>query len=243
MSDIFTNQEETNSNSNKETADLIVTKLMEIKRPDGTPKYESVESALDALRASQEHIQRIENDNADLKKKVEEAQTLKDTLARLEADKDNEKRNPLTEGESGRTVEAAEELVKKLVRQSLDENKQVETAVSNVKKVNDVLVNKFGEKAGDVVSSKAKSLGMTTQQLKELSAQNPTLVLELFGSSSTATSPNTSSVNLSGYKKPEEELKAPEKSLISGRGATLQNQVDYLQKIRTNVYKRLNVEN
>lgn len=250
MSDIFTDQEQTNSdkNENEEAApnaaiDAIVNKLMEIKRPDGTPKYTDIDSALDALKNSQEYIPTLESENATLREQVKEVETLQETIKRLGGNMNNEKPNPLTPDEGGRSVEAAEELVRKIVKESLEEDKQVNTAISNVKKVQDVLVTKFGDKATEQINAKAKALGTTAQALKELSAQNPSLVLELFGSSSTTDRPNHSSVNLSGYKPPEEELKAPEKSLLSGAGATSRNQVDYFNKIKERVNKRLGVTN
>lgn len=245
MGDIFTNQEETNLDNDKAAAtgiDLIVNKLMEIKRPDGTPKYSDPIAALDALKASQEHIQTIETENASLKEQVKEVETLQDTIKRLSGNmNNNEKLTPQTKEESGRSVEAAEELVAKILEKKLGERDAVNTAVSNVKRVNDTLLSKFGEKTSEVVKAKAKALNTTPEALKELAAQNPQLVLELFGSSTAATSPNSSSISLGGYTPPVDELKPPEKSILSGPGATHKNQADYFNKIRERTNKRLGV--
>lgn len=248
MSDIFTNQEQT-SPENKEAANLdpaneIVNALMEIKREDGSPKYTDPVEAIKALKTSQDHIRQIEADNASLREKADKVDTLEETLKRLGGNmNNNEKPNPQTQDEGGRSVEAAEELVAKILEKKLGERDAVNIAISNVKKVQDVLVARFGDKATEQINAKAKALGTTAQALKELSAQNPNLVLELFGSTSTTDRPNHSSVNLSGYKPPEEELKAPEKSLISGAGATSRNQVEYFNKIKERVNKRLGVTN
>lgn len=245
---IFENQEETNSNNNEAAAEgvnAIVNKLMEIKRPDGTPKYTDPLAALDALKASQEYISKLENENAGYKEQVTKMETLEETIKRLSGNNNNnEKPNPQTVDEGGRSVEAAEELVRKIVKESLEQDRQTNVAISNVKRVNDALISKFGDekKAGEVVAAKAKQLSTTPKALQELAAQNPNLVLELFGSSTATTSPNQSSVNLGGYTPPVEEIKPPEQSLLSGPGATHNNQLEYFRKIKANVNKRLGVQ-
>lgn len=248
---IFNDQEETNSDNvdNNDAAsegvDLIVNKLMEIKRPDGTPKYTDPIAALDALKASQEYISTLESENATYKEKVKEVETLQDTIKRLGGNmNNNEKPNPQTEGEGGRSVEAAEELVTKLLEKKLNERDAVNTAVSNVKRVQDTLIKKFGDedKAVEQIKAKAKALNTTPKALEELAAQNPSLVLELFGGSTVTPSPNNSSVNLGGYKPPVDELKPPEKSILSGAGATHKNQMEYFRQIKERTLKRLNVE-
>lgn len=246
---IFDNQEQTNSeqkNESNDAANDIVNALMEIKRDDGSPKYNDPVEALKALKASQDHIRQIEADNASLREKANKADTLEQTLEQMRANmNNNEKPNPQTEDKGGRSVEAAEELVARLLEQKLSERDAVNTAVSNVKRVNDALVKKFGDETTAVkrISERATALGTTPQALKELAAQNPSLVLELFGSSTATPTPSSGSVNLGGYREPEvERVTAPEKSILSGPHATHKNQMEHFRKIRENVNKRLKVE-
>lgn len=229
--------------NNNNAANDIVNALMEIKREDGTPKYTDPVEAIKALQASQNHIRQIEAENASLREKANKADTLEETLKKLGGNMNNEKPNPLTEGEGGRSVEAAEELVAKLLEKKLNEREAVNTAVSNVKRVQDTLISKFGgeDKAVEQIKAKAKSLGTTPSKLEELAAQNPSLVLELFGSSTATPSPSNGNINLGGYKPPVEELKAPEKSILSGAGATHKNQMEYFRKIKEATNKRLGV--
>lgn len=241
-----TNQENNPSNAGAGAVDAIVNKLMEIKRPDGTPKYTDPIVALEALQASQEHIQRLETENAAFKKEAEKVATLEDTIKRLSGPPNVEKLNPQTGGEGGRSVEAAEEIVARLLDQKLQEREAVSTAISNVKKVNDALINKFGteDKAAEVIKAKAKALNTTPDALEKLSAQNPTLVLELFGSSANAApSPVTGSIMAGGIQKPADlEVKAPEVSILSGLGATSDKQMEFFRQIKQNVNKRLGVQ-
>lgn len=238
MTDIF-NQEETNSeNNNNAAADLIVNKLMEIKREDGTPKYASLDAALDALKHSQDYIPRLEQENESLREKTKEVETLQETIKRLNGNNDDGKPNSQTKDEGGRSAEAAEELVKKLLDQKFNERDQINTAKKNILKVQDVLVKKFGDKAQEQLVAKAASLNTTLDKLKMLSAESPDLVIGLFGNTNNSPNPSLGTVNINGKPRQESEIKRPEKSLISGSGATLQNQMEFMAKIREDVYKR-----
>lgn len=247
---IFNDQEQTNpeneqNNNNGDAANDIVNALMEIKREDGSPKYTDPVEALKALKASQDHIRQIEADNASLRERANKVDTLEQTLEQMRANmNNNEKPNPQTEGEGGRSVEAAEELVAKLLDKKLSERDAVNTATSNVKRVQDTLIKKYGgeENAIEQIKTKAKSLGTSPAELEKLAAQNPNLVLELFGSSTATPSPNSGSVNLNGMPKPEDKVERPEQSVLSGPGATHKKQMEYFNKIRANTNKRLGVE-
>jgi hypothetical protein len=222
-------------------ADLFVEKLLEIKREDGTPKYESVEAALDALKASQEHIRTIEAQNAEYKTKAQEAEELKATLERLKGNIVNQEKpagSPAPQG--GLSEEAAAQLFE----QKLAERDLAKTMEGNLKQVNNQLIEKFGtaDVAGQKVKEKAAELGLSLEDLKALSAKTPKAVLALFGEAPKNPPSNISSSVRIPPGQSTEELKAPEKSLISGRGATTANQTDYVRRIKENVYKRYGIQ-
>lgn len=237
--------EEVGNKAAPDGADLIVQKLMEITRPDGTPKYTDPIVALEALKASQDYIRQLEEENAAHSQKVKEVENLEDTIRRLSGNmNNNEKLNPQTKDEGGRSVEAAEELVAQILERKLSEREAVSTAISNVQKVQTALVGKYGseDKAAEIIKARAKALGTTPEALEQLSAQNPNLVLELFGSSASATpSPMSGTIRNGGFQPQVEELKSPEQSLLSGPGATHKNQLEYFRQIKANVNKRLGV--
>lgn len=220
--------------------DIFVDKLMAITDENGRPKYDSIEKALDALSASQAHIKQLEAEQTQLRDEVAKAQTLEEVVKRLggKVDDNAEKPKVETPPSGGLSEEQAAELVRKI----LNGEKQKDSAITNLKSVNDTLVQRFGDKASEVVMQKAKELGTTAQQLKELSASNPNMVLALFGGSTSSPSATSSSFNLSGYKPKQEELKRPEQSLISGPGATDKKRMDFMAQIRANVYKKYGVE-
>lgn len=244
---VFEEQEETNPEEKNEAAkpsdlDVFVDKLMAITREDGTPKYDSIEKALDALKNSQDHIKSLEADNAELRRQTEVAKQLDEAIKKLGGNMNNEEK-PKTEttvDKGGLSEEAAVELVKKV----LNEAKQTDAAVNNLRTVNDKLKSKYGEKASEVVASKAKELGTTPDKLKQLSIENPNLVLSLFGANTNgSTNPSTSSHSVKSEIK-REEIKRPEKSLISGVGATDKARKEFMARIKEEVYLKnsVNVE-
>jgi len=244
------NPQEPNPNPNPPAnpqLDVFVEKLMTITDETGRPKYDSIEKALDALNASQAHIKRLEDEakaraveEQKLRDQVAQAKTLEDVIKKLGGQNvsEPEKQQEATPPNSGLSEEQAAELVRKV----LQGERQTEAAVTNLRTVNDTLKSKFGDKAPQVVAEKAKELGTTPQQLKELSATNPNMVLALFGNSTSSPSATTSSLNLGSQKPQQEQIKRPEKSLISGSGATDAARMEHLRKIRENVYKKYGVE-
>ena len=216
--------------------DIWTEKLKTIVREDGTPKYTTVEDALEALNASQAHIANIEAENALLAEKAKEAQTLQETLNRLGNTMNQEKPPVVTPGNGGLSEEAAKELVKNVLKGE----KETELAIRNIMTVESKLVSKFGSEdaAFKALSAKAKELGVTLAKLKQDSATSPNYVLELFKDVKSTVTQNTSTVNLSVPQPTDPSVKRPDKSILSGRGATDRNQTDLMKQIRENIHKK-----
>jgi hypothetical protein len=220
--------------------DLFADKLMAIKKEDGTPKYDTLEKALDALAASQQHIPRLEAENKVLAEKAARAAELEEIVKRMSnGNAELEKPKVETLPNGGLSEQSAADLVRKI----LNEDRAVDQAKSNVINVQNKLVEQYGGEAGAVeaLKLKAKELGTTLPQLKELSAQNPNLVLALFGKAQSSPSATTSSINGGAIRPAPSELKRPEKSLISGIGATDRARADFMRQVREQVDKRLGV--
>lgn len=234
-------QEENKQVAPNESVDPWADKLKTITREDGTPKYKSVEEALEALAESQKFISTLKGENSELRsreeelsRKAAEAEALEEVVRRLkEGEQVKPKENTTPEG--GLNDDAT---VEKKLEELLNRKQQEAQALNNLKQVNDELLNKFGEKAPDVVKAKAQELGMTTEELKSLAAKSPKLVLGHFGSTPSKTPANTSSVNTVGLKPKDETVKQPEHSLLSGRGATDRARAEYMRQIREDVYKK-----
>lgn len=217
--------------------DIWAEKLKTIVREDGTPKYQSVDAALEALTASQNHITQLEAEAKILADKARETETLKEQLERLGKKMNEEKPVVGTpQANGGLSAEAAKELVQNILKGE----RETEVAINNIKSVQNSLVSKFGsEKAAqEAVVAKAKELGVSLEKLKQDSATSPNLVLALFGNAKPSPAPNVATINLSRPQPTDEQIKRPEKSVLSGRGATDQNQTDLMRQIRESIHKK-----
>lgn len=227
-------------------ADDVTTLLSSITNEEGKPKYDSVAKALEALRHSQEHIRKLEQDSrerAEELRRIREAETSRETVEELInkaiAAKSVETEIPSSVTPQSGPVDA--DAVSKLVRESLELERSREIGLRNIQEVQDALTKKFGDKAGEMVGAKATELGLTTEYLKNLAITSPKAALALFNVSQVHTSaPSTSSVNIPiSFNNGATELARPTKSLLSG--ASTKDQVAYLQQVRAHVNAKLGV--
>lgn len=220
-------------------------KLKEIVNDQGQPKYKDVPSALEALKASQEHIKQLERENPirdaeilRLREEVKQKEALEDIVARLQTNKDaGTQQTPAI-------TSLSEDTIVKTLESVLDKRDLVKVAQANVDSVTNTLTAKYGEKTKEVVATKAAELGMTPKQLGELSSNNPKLVLSLFGEKAPPPSnPTTPSVSTPLVGNSDEIiLKRPEKSLLVGAAANDKNRAALMAEIKKKVHKQFDVE-
>ena len=110
--------------------------------------------------------------------------------------------NPLetptaTEAESNTTSEAD---IESLVEKTLQAKQSEALKAANLSKVDSELTNKFGDKASDMLQSKAKELGMSVEDMKGLAENSPAAVMAMFGESSPSFTAPRSSVNTAGME-------------------------------------------
>ena len=232
-----TTVDETTPTASSDNVDIWADKLKVITREDGTPKYKNVDEALTALQASQAHIAQLEAEALVLAEEARKAQTIQQQLDQLKGKPMNEENsNSRPAGNGGLSEEAVNEIVKR----TINGERQTEAAINNVKRVQATLVSRFGSEAAaqQAIVARAKELGVTTQKLKLDSAESPDYVLALFGNSKPTPAPNMGTVNLSHPQPTDNEIKRPDKSVISGRGATDRSQTDLMRQIRESIHKK-----
>lgn len=242
--DVFNEQNEevvtttdTTTTASPSGVDIWAEKLKTITREDGTPKYASIDVALDAIVHKDNHIAQLEAEAKVLAEMARENETLKQTLERLKGNTMNEEKPNSGPAASGGL---SEEAVNEIVKRTINGERQTEAAINNVKRVQATLVSRFGSEAAaqQAVVARAKELGVSTAKLKEDSASSPDYVLALFGNSKPTPAPNTGTVNLSRPQPTDNEIKRPDKSVISGRGATDRSQTDLMRQIRESIHKK-----
>lgn len=213
--------------------------LASIQNEQGQPKYRDVPTALEGLRHAQGFIetlkaekQALEAEHQRLRSELEKRQSVEDIVGRLA----NSQGNASTTNTESLTPEQIAELVKNQFV-----NIQTQTVKeSNLKSVNDALVKRFGDKAGEVLKAKADELGITVKRLGEIAQESPTAVLAYFPSVQQPQS-QSSSLNTSGFQQAPAlaDIPAPSKSLLSG--ASSREQAAYMKQIKEHIHKKYGV--
>ena len=236
----FNNQQETPAQQPSQES-AFTDQLSMIKNENGEQKYNDIPKALDALAHSQQFIPQLKGEVASkdaeivaLREELNKRAAVEDVVDKLTAQQAQPESTPQVSGMN-------EQEVLNLVQNFSAQQQQQSVAVNNEKQVSDALFTQYGEKTQEVVSSKAAELGMTVEALQSLSQTSPQAALQLFGSSvQPQTKATTGSINISAQ--PQEanfDVPAPEKSLL--RGASTNDQIDYLRQLRNSVYQKHNV--
>lgn len=240
---IFQQEQPTQEVPATNSVDALATKLFDIKNENGEPKYDSLEKALGALSASQQYIPQLKDENEQLKARLAALQadlskreTVEETLARFSTSRQPQD-TPTSEAPKG-LDEAA---VQAMLQRTLTERESQALSTQNVNAVSSALESKYGDKAKEIVASKAKELGMTLQQVQSLAASSPQAVLAWFSASAPTTTgaPVRSTVNIPPVA-PKEGIQPPTKSLM--RGASGKDLTEYMAQIRKEVYRQNDIQ-
>ena len=247
MTDIFEQKpttQEAPEVTNTSSADIFAHQLMSIKNERGEPKYNSIETALDALKHSQEYIPQIKSEAERWKAEAERLQaelaqraTVEETISKFTTQRTPEAPSPTTEAPKA----LDESAVEAMLQRALTAREQKQLAEQNLSAVSAQLTQKYGEKAKEVLASKAAELGMSMESVKQIASSSPSAVLAWFNTSSPAPSgaPVRSTVSLPDTPR-DAELKSPSKSLL--RGASSKDQIEFLKKIREEVYRKHDID-
>lgn len=218
--------------------DVFANQLAQILNERGEPKYASVDKAIEALKHSQDYIPQLKTQ---LTEKEQEIQQLRDELSKRVGVEDAIARLSQQRQEQDPPAVSGldEKSVLELVQKTLTQREQQSVRQQNINAVTDALTHKFGEKAREVISAKAQELNMSLEQMKQLSEQNPQLVLTLFNHSQSTPSgaPQRSSVTLPEI---ERQREAPKGSML--RGVSMKDQAAYMAKIREEVLRKHGIE-
>lgn len=238
MSNIFT-QEPTQTPAPTQGDDVLATKLSTIVNEKGEPKYANVETALDALKASQEFIPSLksqvteqEAEIARLREQVAKQTGVQEALERFAQPTQAQPETPVETPSDQLGKQDVESLVQNIFNQHLQQTE----AVKNFESVQSALVAAHGDQAANHIAKKAKELNTTAEYLEGLSRTNPTLALALLGTPEKPAKPVSGGTNSTGFSQPKQEgLEKPTKSLMLGADSA--DVKDYMRKIREEVYK------
>lgn len=255
--DLFTETQTTNKEIQQDPAvnpkdDLFSDRLNQILNEDGQPKYKDVQTALDALKASQEFIPQLQSEKRQVEEKLKELEAELAKRETLESFVERVKTNAKPQGEpatpktqEGLSEEKVAELLEKKISEKLSAREAQSRKDANLQAVIDTLSKKYGDKAKDHIKHKAEELGTTLAAIKELAMSNPKMVLTLLGSGSpqsvsSAPSQSTSSTSFVQGGGPQKPSIEKGRSAVSG-GLTQGELVDLWRKSAEYTKQRLGV--
>ena len=228
------------------TNSLFGDQLKAIVNESGTQKYDTVDTALAALKSSQEFIPKLEDDNKTLRSELD---TLKAELEKRSSVEDvvskllNKEDKPLEQTKETPSSSALDtDSVKQILSSLLQEEKAQTTSESNKEKVKQGFVEKYGDTAGTKFDEMAKSAGMSTDDLISLSAKSPALVLRLIPEANKGPSVSTGGFNTSVFTATGDDsgdIKPAAQSVLAG--ATAKDLRTEMSRHKEAVYKKHNV--
>lgn len=134
---------------------------------------------------SDNYIKQLEGQLTELRTELSKEEAAKKLLAELESRRQAPNANSLPkQGEtnpSDTKPELSEDVIQRLVEETLSKRETTQTAQQNAKMVQDQLVQKYGTEAKAHVEKKAQELGMSFERLSALAAESPTAFMSLIG--------------------------------------------------------------
>ena len=240
------NQENNSSDPATSSENPFADRLMSIKNENGEPKYKDVESALEALKHSQDFIKTLQTE-----KKTSEQQ-LQEIQAELEKRKSVEEVvQSLTQNNQPKTTESEtpaqrqgldEDRVREYVEGLLQQKTAEQQETENLNKVTSTLYQQHGDQAAKLIKDRAKELNTTPTELEKIARTNPNMALSLLGGGSiTSQTPTMSSNNPPRHVQKSNEMPRPEKKLLT-TGASKTDIQDAWEKSKQYVYNKFDVE-
>lgn len=145
--------------------------LQAITAEDGRMKYATVQEALNAMPHAQSKIKEQAETIEQLKQQLNQSDGVQEMLQELKGMKAQPAETPTA---------ADPEAIQKMVQQAYESTKSEEQKLANGAQVKDVLVKQFGDSAEQKFKDKAQELGMSTQELTQLSMTKPKAAMALF---------------------------------------------------------------
>lgn len=226
-------------------SDPFVDKLSAIKNENGEPKYKDVSTALDALSASQQFIEQLKREKREVEEKLLEREEKLQKMGNID-DFVNRITNTAKPQEPAKTTEdskgISEDMVRQLLEQQLSQREGAAKKQANLDQVVHELNQRYGDQAAARIKDKAKELGTTPEELKELSRNNPKMVLSLFVDSKVSSAPSQSSTFSPRGSDKIEPPKIENGRGIARGGYTSKEMAELFRKSKEYTNKRLGIE-
>jgi hypothetical protein len=197
-------------------------------------KYGTVEEALKSIQPAQEHISKIESENAALRAQVEELNTKVATGAQLDQVLQEISASKEPPAQQAPTVDP--QAIDKVVDARLAAAEQVKLKQTNRSAVISELNSKFGSKAEEVYRKVAGDVGLTVAQLNALAESSPTAALAYFANAKGEEQRPAGTVTTDSLNQDPNQNKAPDKAKLS-------DGVDLWRQVGDEVRRKYGIEN
>lgn len=220
--------------------DPLATLLADIKNADGQPKYKDVNTALAALKASQEFIPSLQSQLEAEKARNAELAATAAKAAELERLVESLTKQPPQSTPASQTQEVKPVDIRAEVQAVLAAQQQAEVAKKNTDSVVAKVAQAFGAEAEKKFYEKAQEAGLSVAEINALAAKSPKAVFTLLGITDTPQRPSNthaptgSSINTSGFTPSPESLIGKNKQPVL-IGATTQQVVDEVRRAKSMV--------
>lgn len=176
-----TKGQEGNQNQQTTNQEDWLAKVVEAKGES----FKDVQVLAKSKLESDNYIKQLETQLTELRGELGKEEAAKKLLAELEARRQAPNANPLPNtGEtkpSDTKPELSEEILERLVEETLTKREQANTASQNTKLVQTQLEQKYGTEAKAKVEAKAQELGLSMARLSALAAESPSAFMTLIG--------------------------------------------------------------
>ena len=170
-----------NQNQQNQTNEDWLAKIVEVKGEAFKDPQVLAKSKLE----SDNYIKQLESQLTELRSELSKEEASKKLLAELQGRRQDPNATPAPkQGEtnpSDTKPVLSEDVIQRLVEETLSKREQTNTAAQNTKMVQDQLQQKYGTEAKAHVEKKAQELGMSFDRLSALAAESPTAFMTLIG--------------------------------------------------------------
>ena len=199
MTDVFNTTTEAPDNETKSFLESLV--------GDGK-KFKSAEELARGKAEADAHIERLNKTLDELREEVTKQDYAKKLLEELEQRKHNEapiQRTPAPDGQETKPDTKVEVDLDSLVEKALLKKEQERSASQNLKAANEKMEAAFGDKAAQVLQTRAKELGMNVDRLKAIASESPSAFFALMGGQTdTKATSVKSTVTIDNFTNPNE---------------------------------------
>lgn len=151
-----------NSETNQQTTEFVFNV--------GDRKYDA-DSAAKKISSADEHIAKLEKENAEMREKLIKATTLDAVLQSM--NKDGEKPPVQTGQQEPQDIEA-------LVERTLSQRETQRIREANVKAVDKLIKERYGEQAKEIFNAKINDVGLDVASAMEIAAKSPKAFMKMF---------------------------------------------------------------